>query len=169
MNVKVEAYPAKKQPEEEAQKQAHREKILKAAGLMTKEYSPHEQSSEEYPHYDYDEMRYYKQVFEPVTDEEFALLERYAAQEREETPEEGAMFANIGGKIKSVATVSFWLGTLASIFAGIIMLAAGDEWILIGLLTACLGSLGSWVGSLFLYGFGELIHKTTQIEKNTRK
>ena len=40
---------------------------------------------------------------------------------------------------------------------------------LYGLLTAVLGALGSWVGSLFLYGFGELIDKATEIAANTQK
>lgn len=169
MNVKVEAYLAEKEREQNAKQQAYRQKVLMAAGLATKEYSPHDQASQEYPIYDYEEMRYYRVVCDEVTDEEFALLERYAQEEKEETPEEGAMFANIGGKIKSVATAACWIGILISVFAGIILLAAGDEGILYGLLIAGVGSLGSWLGSLTLYGFGELIVKVTQIEKNTRK
>ena len=55
------------------------------------------------------------------------------------------------------------------ILGGILMMAAGDEMILVGLLVAGVGCLGSWLSSLFLYGFGELIAKITQIEKNTRK
>jgi len=169
MNVKVEAYVADRQREEAARKQARREKILRNAGLAQKIYSPYEQASQEFPHYDHEEMRYYKLIFEEVTEEEFALLERYAAEEKEERPEEGNMFSNIGGKIKSVATAVCWIGIIASVLTGIVMLAQGDEGILFGFITAGLGALVSWVSSLFLYGFGELIVKVTQIEKNTRK
>ena len=44
------------------------------------------------------------------------------------------MFSNIGGKIKGVAYTAFWVGVVVSILAGILLLAAGDEMILVGLL-----------------------------------
>ena len=169
MNVKVEAYLAEKQREEAAKKQAYREKILKKAGLVTKEYSPYEQTSQEYPHYDYEEMRPYKLICEEITEEEFALLEQHARQDTEETPQDGQMFANIGSKIKGVAMAACWIGIIISVFAGIILLAQGDEGILYGLLTAGAGALVSWLSSLFLYGFGELIVKVTEIAENTKK
>ena len=169
MNEKIQAYIAQKQQEEAAKEQARREKIMRAAGLTHKIYSPHEQSSQEFPEYDYEQMRYYKEVCEEVSDEELALLEKYAQAEEEEDLEAGTMFSNIGGKIKGVAYTAFWVGAVVSILAGFLLLAAGDEMILVGLLVAGVGCLGSWLGSLFLYGFGELIAKTVQIEKNTRK
>ena len=168
MNVKVEAYLADKQREELAKEQARRERILREAGFASKVYSPHEQASQEFPHYDYDEMRYYKLVFDEVTDEEFALLERYAQEEKAEE-EESTMFSNIGTKIQGVAQFFCWAGIALSILAGVIMMAMGEELALVGILTAVVGGIGSWIGSLFLYGFGELIVKATQIEKNTRK
>ena len=79
------------------------------------------------------------------------------------------MFANIGNKIKAVAVAVCWIGIIISLLAGVIMLGSGEDLILPGLLTAALGALGSWVSSLFLYGFGELIVKVTEIEKNMRK
>ena len=169
MNEKVQAFVEKKKQEEEAGKLAYRLKIMKNAGLTRKEYAPDKEHEDAYPHYDYDEMRYYKLVCEDITDEEFALVESYVNRAPEEEEEESGMFSDIGGKIKSVATTVFWVGLLVSIFAGIIMMAMGDAMILLGLITAVVGGLGSWLGSLFLYGFGELIAKTVQIEKNTRR
>ena len=61
------------------------------------------------------------------------------------------------------------VGIVLSILAGIVMMAASEDLILIGLLVAVVGSLGSWIGSWFVYGFGELIETTKRIEKNTRK
>ena len=78
MNVKVEAYLATKEREAESKKQAYRQKILRAAGLAEKVYSPYEQASQEFPLYDVDEMRYYKLVCEDVTDEEFERIEAWA-------------------------------------------------------------------------------------------
>lgn len=169
MNVKVEAYLADQQRQEQGQQQAYRQKILEAAGLAQKVYSPHEQASQEFPHYDYEEMRYYKLVYEDVTDEEFEKIEAYAKEKPVAEEEAGAMFSNIGNKIQSVAQVFCWIGIAISVIAGIVLLGTDEGLILAGLLVATVGSLGSWIGSLFLYGFGELIVKITQIEKNTRK
>ena len=168
MNVKVEAYLAEKEREQAAKKLAYRQKTLLKAGLAEKVFSQQDHATQEYPYYDADGMRYYKIVCEDVTDEEFARIEAYAAEETA-VPEEGKMFANIGGKIRSVAMMLCWIGIALSILAGLILMAQDGDLVLTGILTAGLGALLSWVSSLFLYGFGELIVKATQIEKNTRK
>ena len=169
MNAKVEAFLAQKQQEEEKTKKIYRERVLKEAGLYTKEYAQGDYDADDYPHYDYDEMRRYKLVYDEVTEEEFALVERHVTLDTKEDEDEHTMFSNIGEKIQSVAWFAFWAGLLASIFAGILMMAPGDEMILYGLITACVGGVGSWLTSLFLSGIGEVIIKLTQIEKNTRK
>ena len=169
MNVKVEAYLAEKEREQAAKKLDWRQKILQKAGLAEKVFSPTGQASKEYPHYDAEEMRYYKLVCEDVTDEEFARIEVYAREELEATPEEGKMFADIGGKIRSVARMLCWIGIAFSLLVGLILMAQDSDLAPMGILTAGLGALFSWISSLFLYGFGELIVKATQIEKNTRK
>lgn len=169
MNVKVEAYLADQQRQAQDKAQAYRQKVLETAGLAQKVYSPHEQASQEFPHYDEEEMRYYKLVCEEVSDEEFAKIEAYAREETVSAPQAGTMFSNIGNKIQSVAQVFCWIGITLSMIAGIVLLGTDEDLILTGLLVAGVGSLSSWIGSLFLYGFGELIVKVTQIEKNTRK
>ena len=71
------------------------------------------------------------------------------------------MFDNIGSKIKMVAKVVFWIDIIASCSIGIIFLADGDEIMaLIGLSVIVLGCLLSWAGSLFVYGFGQLIENS---------
>lgn len=75
------------------------------------------------------------------------------------------MFENIGGKIKALAKVICWIGIVASIIAAISVWAAGDRWnptFLPGLLILVAGCLGSWLGSFFTYGLGELIESTQQ-------
>ena len=79
------------------------------------------------------------------------------------------MFSNIGGKIKGLATAISVIGIGVSVICGIIMIiaggATGDTGAMIGMGFAILivGSLLSWVGSFFAYGFGELIENTTVI------
>ena len=67
------------------------------------------------------------------------------------------MFANVGGKIKAVAQVLTWIGIIGSVIGGLSMMNAN---FIIGILTAVVGSLLSWVGSLALYGFGELVENS---------
>lgn len=169
MNVKVEAYLAEKEREQAAKKLAQRQKILQKAGLAEKVFSPTGQASKEYPHYDAEELRYYKLVCEEVTDEEYERIAAYVKDDLEDAPEEGKMFADIGGKIRSVARMLCWIGIAFSVLVGLILMAQDSDLAPMGILTAGLGALFSWISSLFLYGFGELIVKATQIEKNTRK
>ena len=72
------------------------------------------------------------------------------------------MFDNIGAKIKKLAEIITIGGIIVSVLIGTM---SGD---FRGIVIALLGSLGSWISSFVLYGFGELIEKVTAIEKNTR-
>ena len=81
------------------------------------------------------------------------------------------MFDNIGGKIKALAKVLCWLGIIASVISGIaiIVMASQNRYssgtgVVSGLLTIVLGCLGSWIGSFFTYGFGQLIENTDRIK-----
>lgn len=79
------------------------------------------------------------------------------------------MFENIGSKIKALAKVICWAGIIISLIVGIVMLASGgDVGSGVGLVVIIVGGLGSWIGSFFTYGFGELIEKTTEIAENTK-
>ncbi len=72
------------------------------------------------------------------------------------------MFDNIGNKLKNVAQVFAWLGIGASALIGIIVMAAYEA-IFLGLIIITLGCLGSWISSLGLYGFGQLIENTDKL------
>lgn len=80
------------------------------------------------------------------------------------------MFDNIGGKIKTLAKIICWIGIIASVISGIALMASGANRyysgpgpVLLGILTIVFGSLASWIGSFFTYGFGQLIENTDEI------
>ncbi|MCI6825275.1 MAG: hypothetical protein PUF84_02355 [Ruminococcus bromii] len=86
------------------------------------------------------------------------------------------MFKNIGSKIKTLSKVVCWLGIIVSILIGLIFIVAsvmsGNGMvygIIIGLICIVGGSIASWIGSFFTYGFGEIIDKLTEIANNTKK
>ncbi len=78
------------------------------------------------------------------------------------------MFDNIGGKIKSLAVVVTILGIIASIIYAIILWSQNSyrhNTILLGLGILLGGSLVSWIGSFFMYGFGEMIVRLKSIDE----
>ena len=92
------------------------------------------------------------------------------------------MFENIGGKIKGLAKFVCWAGIIISVIAGIVMIVQGSEinnsyysrgagtsLIVGGLMTMIIGSLLSWLGSLTLYGFGELVENSTNCASTLEK
>lgn len=88
------------------------------------------------------------------------------------------MFDNIGGKIKGLAKFICWLGIIACVIGGIVMIVQGNElsrysyryeqtgsgMIAGGVALAIIGSIFSWLSSLALYGFGELIDRAISID-----
>ena len=83
------------------------------------------------------------------------------------------MFDNIGGKIKGLAAFWTWFGIIVSVIVGFVFIFINDldgvTGFLIGFLIVLLGSLASWLSSLLLYGFGELINNTSIIAESTSK
>lgn len=74
------------------------------------------------------------------------------------------MFENIGKKMKNLAMVITWIGIICSILVGIVLVVINEGTMILGVLVAILGSFMSWLSSFILYGFGELVDKTTEIE-----
>lgn len=79
-------------------------------------------------------------------------------------------YENIGSKIKSLAKTSFVVEAIAAVITGIaLLLAEIDEGDFpFGLLVILAGPIVAWVSSWLIYGFGEIIDKLCDIEKNTR-
>ena len=98
------------------------------------------------------------------------------------------MFNNIGGKIKGLAKFMCWLGIILSVIAGVVMIIAAassrsytfDSYgekitlstggsIVAGILIIVFGSLASWIGSFFMYGFGELVENSKKVADRVSK
>ena len=85
------------------------------------------------------------------------------------------MFSDIGKKIKTLATVICWIGISLSVIAMLVLIGIGvkarhgEITIGIGIGVGLVGSLLSWIGSFFIYGYGELIDKMAATEANTRE
>lgn len=79
------------------------------------------------------------------------------------------LFDNIGSKIKTLAQVLTWVGIIISVIWGIVIMATDEDLIFAGLMIAVFGSLGSWISSFALYGFGQLIENTDNIVKILKK
>ena len=86
------------------------------------------------------------------------------------------MYENVGKKIKGVATFFCWAGIIASfVYAGILFYnaiqvshyysfsASNKQFLTIILILIC-GVAISWLASLTLYGFGELVDRTSSID-----
>lgn len=79
------------------------------------------------------------------------------------------MFDNIGSKIKTLAQVICWIGIIASIIIGFVLMVQDEDTAFVGILTMILGSLGSWIGSFMTYGFGQLIENSDILVKQGNK
>ena len=86
------------------------------------------------------------------------------------------MFTNVGGKIKGLAKFICYLGIIASVISGAVLIYRstqiyyGREQLLIsGIVTIALGSLVAWLSSLGLYGFGQLVESTESMEYRFRE
>ncbi len=81
------------------------------------------------------------------------------------------MFKNIGGKIKGLAKVICFVGIGISVVAGFGKMGSGHNDAMVGMGLAVMigGSLVSWIGLFFAYGFGELIENTTVIAELAAK
>ena len=78
------------------------------------------------------------------------------------------MYDNVGAKIKTLAKVMAIVGAIASVVAGLAVIAFDGDYFLIGVIITVVGAVMAWLSSLMLYGFGELIDKASEIERNTR-
>ena len=75
------------------------------------------------------------------------------------------MFDNVGRTIKILAKVLFGIGVCLSISAWFVLLIKGivDEkagMVLLSFIVLICGSLGVWINSILLFGFGSLIENS---------
>lgn len=74
------------------------------------------------------------------------------------------MYDNIGKKIKLLAKVVTIIFSVASIIVGIALTTSNVSWGAVFFFMPIL----FWISSFVLYGFGELIDKVCDIERNSR-
>lgn len=82
---------------------------------------------------------------------------------------DSGMFSNIGGKLKTLATVVTIIGIIAGIITFITTASMDEDLFFSGLLTGCSIALVSWIGSFALYGFGALISSAQNTERLMRE
>lgn len=85
------------------------------------------------------------------------------------------MFDNVGNRIKVLSKVIFWVYLVISIILGIVLIVGGFEsdydssaLSFRGLTLIITGPIVGWIIGLLMYGFGELIEKTSYIERSVR-
>ena len=77
------------------------------------------------------------------------------------------MFEDIGGKIKTLAAVTFVIVAVVFFILGCILMY--NSMILLGLLVAAIGFGIGYIGSFFIYGFGQLIQNTDIIVSDIKR
>ncbi len=94
---------------------------------------------------------------------------------------ERGMFSYIGKKIKDLATILTIVGVVLSILGGLASIGMGANlenrqgegtgilFILVGIALMIIGPLVFWLGSYLLYGYGELVDKTSEISKDLKQ
>lgn len=75
------------------------------------------------------------------------------------------MFTNIGKKIKVLAQVFCWGGIAVSVIISVFLTTQYPIGPMVPFYIIVGGSLVSWISSFALYGFGELIDQTQEINK----
>lgn len=116
----------------------------------------------------------YHQQYCPKCDEELPDSKQTSPEfdlEFDESVSGESMYAHIGVKIMTLAKATAWIGIIGSLIGGLLVMGIGSQMsygknpmIFPGVLIMLLGSLGAWIGSFTLYGFGQLIEHAATIE-----
>ncbi len=77
------------------------------------------------------------------------------------------LYGNIGKKLKGLAMGVFIVEAIGSFITAIALMAEDEDLIPIGFLFLFFGPVIAWVSSWLLYGFGELVDKVCDINRNT--
>lgn len=83
------------------------------------------------------------------------------------------MFDNIESKIKGIAKAVFVLGVICSVIGAILLFKTaagvpygGGVFVVSGLVVLVVGSIGAYVVSCFVYGFGEMLETVNETAKS---
>ena len=75
------------------------------------------------------------------------------------------MFDNIGGKIKRIAETGCWIGIIFSVIMGLFFMLDGISG---ALFYFVLCPIASWLVSVLIYGFGELVENSTESKEHLK-
>lgn len=73
------------------------------------------------------------------------------------------MFDNVGRKLQVIGKVVCWIGIIASVIYGFILMQAST---IAGLLAMALGSFTSWLSSLTTVAIGETLERVEAVQQN---
>ena len=79
------------------------------------------------------------------------------------------MFNNIGKKIKALAALVTLGGIIASVVGGVSLMLSDSDYIVLGVAIIIAGSFVSWLGSIMVYGYGQLIDNTDKLVSINKK
>lgn len=84
------------------------------------------------------------------------------------------MYSNVGKKIQTLAKVIAWIGIILCVICGAFILYGGIntynlEMIVNGAALIIIGPLCSWISSLTLFGFGDLIDSNKQMKNDIKE
>lgn len=79
------------------------------------------------------------------------------------------MYDNVGNKLKTISVLFMVLGVLLSIVTGIILIVISNSFMLYGVIIIIIGPILSWIGSLVLYGFGQLVENSDILVSQNNK
>jgi len=130
MNEKVQAYlEAKREEEKQLARQKEKEKqcFLISHGFFEKEYSPTGEYSEDYCEWEWDEekqvYKWYRKIPVQVTDEEYAEILRYKANEQKNNS-----YENNNNNGNNKGTISLWIMLLGTLISVIIFMLLAFDW-----------------------------------------
>lgn len=81
------------------------------------------------------------------------------------------MYRNIGRKIKTLAGIIGYVGIVLNIAIGILLTIylynnyLTEDFAFVGIIVGVIGVITCWIAQFVIYGFGELIDQTMQINK----
>lgn len=78
-------------------------------------------------------------------------------------PKSSGLFKNAGAKLKALAKISFVISLIIGEIIGIVVIASGDDIIIIGVTLVIISPLLAWMSSIILYAFGELCENVNDI------
>jgi hypothetical protein len=151
-------------PREEAIR-AEREARLIRLGMCKKEYSESLVYSEKYPYQERKTGKFYRFVAFEVTDEEYAAICRYDNSAMELRPKRVSdrLYSKGARNYRRTAVLRFLLGTLVSLFAGVILYLIESDYLFLSVGVALLGIVNAHLAAVQVYTAGKSLERAEHL------